>query len=170
LVATYFGEQEIGWADTKEKTMGLIISILVIQLVAVIGATITSRASEKFGNIKTLLVILVIWALICVYAYFIYTPIEFYIAASFVGLVMGGIQALARSTYSKMLPETEDTTSFFSFYEVTEKVGIVVGMITYATILQITGSMRLAIIFVGVFFITGFLLLLRVPKSKEGIY
>lgn len=170
LVATYFGEQEIGWADTKEKTMGLIISILVIQLVAVIGATITSRASEKFGNIKTLLVILVIWTLICVYAYFIYTPIEFYITASFVGLVMGGIQALARSTYSKMLPETEDTTSFFSFYEVTEKVGIVVGMITYATILQITGSMRLAIIFVGVFFITGFLLLLRVPKSKEGIY
>ena len=170
LVATYFGEKEISWDNSNHKTMGLIVSILVIQLVAVIGATITSRASERFGNIKTLLVILLIWSLICVYAYFIKTPIEFYTTASFVGLVMGGIQALARSTYSKMLPETEDTTSFFSFYEVTEKVGIVVGMIIYATILQVTGSMRLAIIFGGVFFITGFLLLLRVPKSKNGIY
>jgi UMF1 family MFS transporter len=84
---------------------------------------------------------------------------------------MGGIQSLSRSTYSKFLPQSSpDHTSFFSFYEVTEKVGIVVGMIIYATILQVTGSMRLAIIFVGVFFITGFLLLLRVPKSKNGIY
>lgn len=170
LVATYFGEQEITWADAKEKTMGLIISILVIQLVAVIGATLTSRASEKFGNIKTLLVILAIWSLICVFAYFVHTPVEFYTTAAFVGLVMGGIQALARSTYSKMLPETEDTTSFFSFFDVTEKIGIVVGMLIYATIVQVTGSMRLAIIFVGVFFIAGFLLLLRVPKSEKGIY
>jgi UMF1 family MFS transporter len=92
---------------------------------------------------------------------------EFYTTASFVGLVMGGVQALARSTYSKMLPLTEDTTSFFSFYEVTEKIGIVVGMITYATILQVTGSMRLAIILVGIFFVTGFILLRRVPKAKD---
>jgi len=167
LVATYFGEKEISWGSDSEKTMGLIISILVIQLVAVLGATLTSRASEKFGNIKTLVFILFLWSLICVYAYFIQTPMEFYTTASFVGLVMGGVQALARSTYSKMLPLTEDTTSFFSFYEVTEKIGIVVGMITYATILQVTGSMRLAIILVGIFFVTGFILLRRVPKAKD---
>jgi len=167
LVATSFGEKEIEWKDADEKNIGLILSILAIQLVAVIGAFLTSRASGKFGNIKTLLVILMMWALICVYAYFIHTPTEFYITASCVGLVMGGIQALARSTYSKMLPETDDTTSFFSFYEVTEKVGIVVGMLIYAIILQLTGSMRLSIILVGVFFITGFLLLLRVPKAQD---
>lgn len=115
LVATYFGEQEINWADTEEKTKGLIISILVIQLVAVLGAIVTARLSNKFGNIKTLIVINSIWVVICVCAYFVTEPIHFYVTACFVGLVMGGIQALSRSTYSKFLPKTEDTTSFLVF-------------------------------------------------------
>ena len=93
------------------------------------------------------------------------TPYEFYVMAGFVGLVMGGIQSLARSTYSKLLPETEDTTSFFSFYDVTEKIGIVIGMSIYGIIDQVTGSMRNAIVFLGAFFIIGFILLLRVPKK-----
>jgi UMF1 family MFS transporter len=82
-----------------------------------------------------------------------------------VGLVMGGIQALSRSTYSKLLPETEDTTSFFSFYDVSEKVGIVIGMCVYGIIDQITGSPRFAIVFLALFFLIGLLLLLRVPKN-----
>lgn len=168
LVATYFGEQEINWATDGEKTTGLIISILVIQLVAVVGATLTSKASEKFGNIPTLLVINAIWAIICVFAYFVTEPIHFYATAGFVGLVMGGIQALSRSTYSKFLPKTDDTTSFFSFYDVAEKIGIVVGMAIYGLIDQITGSMRNAIVFLTVFFVIGFLLLLRVPKNKTS--
>jgi UMF1 family MFS transporter len=85
--------------------------------------------------------------------------------AGFVGLVMGGIQSLSRSTYSKLLPETEDTASFFSFYDVAEKIGIVIGMCIYGIIDQITGSQRLAIIFFGVFFVTGVFLLKRVPKK-----
>ena len=88
---------------------------------------------------------------------------EFYIMASLVGLVMGGIQALSRSTYSKLLPETEDTASFFSFYDVAEKIGIVVGMCVYGIIDQITGSPRFAIVFLGLFFVVGLLLLTRVP-------
>ena len=166
LVATYFGEQEINWSTDSEKTTGLIISILVIQLVAVVGATLTSKASEKFGNITTLIVVNAIWAIICVFAYFVTEPIHFYVTAGFVGLVMGGIQALSRSTYSKFLPKTDDTASYFSFYDVAEKIGIVIGMIIYGTIDQITGSMRNAIVFLMVFFVAGLLLLLRVPKKE----
>lgn len=165
LMAVYFGEKEIAWENTDEKTQGLIISILVIQLVAILGAVLTSKASAKFGNIKTLIVINFIWMALCFYAYFMITPLQFYIAAALVGLVMGGVQALARSTYSKFLPETEDTTSYFSFYDVAEKIGIVIGMIIFAVVDQIS-TMRYAILFLFVFFLVGIVLLFRVPKAK----
>ncbi|WP_396157692.1 MFS transporter [Flavobacterium sp.] len=165
LIATYFGAQEISWTSDEESTLGLIICILLIQIVAIFGAFLTSRASAKYGNIKVLIFLNAFWALLCCFAYFITTPIEFYFMASLVGLVMGGIQSLARSTYSKLLPETKDTTSFFSFYDVSEKIGIVIGMMVYGLIDQITGSPRFAIVFLGVFFLTGLLLLLRIPKK-----
>jgi UMF1 family MFS transporter len=91
---------------------------------------------------------------------------QFYSTAAVVGLVMGGIQALSRSTYSKFLPKTEDTTSYFSFYDVAEKIGIVVGMLIYGFIDQITGSMRNSILFLVIFFSVGVILLLRVPKKE----
>ncbi|WP_417941647.1 MFS transporter [Flavobacterium sp. RS13.1] len=165
LVATYFGAQEIAWESKEESTIGLIICILIIQLVAVIGAVLTSRASEKFGNIPTLIVINSIWAVFCALAFFITLPIHFYVMATVVGFVMGGIQALSRSTYSKLLPETEDTASFFSFYDVAEKIGIVIGMCLYGIIDQITGSPRLAIVFLAAFFVTAIFLLKRVHKK-----
>lgn len=167
LVATYFGSEEINWIDDDQKRFGLIVSVLVIQLVAVLGATLTSKASEKFGNIPTLIFVNTIWAIICVFAYFVTEPLHFYVTAGFVGLVMGGIQALSRSTYSKFLPKTDDTASYFSFYDVAEKIGIVIGMVIYGLIDQITGSMRNAIVFLGVFFVAGLILLLRVPKDTE---
>ncbi len=165
LIATYFGEEEIGWGSDNERTMGLIISILVIQIVAIFGATLTAKASKAFGNIKTLIVVNILWIAICIYAYFVITPIDFYIAAGCVGIVMGGIQALSRSTYSKFIPKTKDTTSFFSFYDVSEKIGIVIGTFMYGFIAQLTGSMRNATIFLGLFFIIGAFLLTRVPKK-----
>ncbi|NNL83434.1 MAG: MFS transporter [Winogradskyella sp.] len=167
LVAVYFGEEEIKWGGVSEKTTGLIVSILVIQLVAIVGAILTSRASSKFGNIKTLIAVNFIWMSLCFYGYFVETPIQFYVTAGLVGLVMGGIQSLARSTYSKFLPETEDTTSYFSFFDVAEKIGIVIGMIIYGTIDQITGSMRNSILFLFVFFLIGIALLLRVPNKEN---
>lgn len=167
LVATYFGEQEINWGSDSERTTGLIVSILLIQIVAVLGAVLTSRAAIKFGNIPTLIFINCIWIVLCVIAFFIETPVQFYIEASFVGLVMGGIQALSRSTYSKLLPETNDTASFFSFYDVAEKIGIVIGMGIFAIIDQITGSMRNAIVFLALFFIIGVILLFRVQKKAS---
>jgi len=167
LVAVYFGEEEIAWADGDEKTVGLIISILLIQIVAILGAVLTSRASAKFGNIKTLIVVNFIWMGLCFAAYFVTEPAHFYVTAAFVGLVMGGVQALARSTYSKFLPETTDSTSYFSFYDVAEKIGIVIGMVIFATIDQVTGSMRNAIVFLFVFFLAGIILLYRVPKTNS---
>jgi UMF1 family MFS transporter len=167
IVAVYFGEQEILWASDSEKTTGLIISILVIQLVAILGAVMTSKASAKFGNIVTLIFLNCVWAVLCLVAFFVTTPIEFYLTAGFVGLVMGGIQALSRSTYSKLLPETDDTASFFSFYDVTEKIGIVIGMCLYGIIDQVTGSPRYSIIFLCLFFVSGIILLSRVRKITE---
>jgi len=165
LVATYFGAQEIQWSSKEEGTIGLIICILIIQLVAVVGAVLTSRASSKWGNIPTLIVINSIWAVFCALAFFITLPIHFYVMATVAGFVMGGIQALSRSTYSKLLPETEDTASFFSFYDVAEKIGIVIGMCVYGIIDQITGSPRLAIVILGIFFVTAIFLLRRIPKK-----
>jgi len=165
LAATYFGAEEIAWGSDGAKSMGLIVSILLIQLVAVAGAVITSKLSAKFGNIKTLIGINCIWAVICVCAYFVTLPMHFYITAAFVGLVMGGIQSLSRSTYSKFLPETTDTASYFSFYDVTEKIGIVIGMLLYGAIDQAFGSMRYSVVFLTVFFIAGIFLLTRVLKK-----
>lgn len=167
LIATYFGIEELDWGE-QDSTIGLIVSILLIQLVAILGAFLTSRASTKFGNIQTLIVINLLWICICVYAYFITTPFQFYGAAALVGLVMGGIQSLSRSTYSKLLPKNAiDTASYFSFYDVSEKVGIVIGMFSYGFIAQLTGSIRYSILFLILFFVLGVILLLRVPKRKQ---
>ncbi|MDM1534019.1 MFS transporter [Myroides marinus] len=168
VIAAYFGEKEIAWENDTQRTTGLILSILMIQIVAIAGAYLTSMLSKKIGNIYTLCVLNALWIIICLYAYTIVTPNEFYVAASFVGLVMGGIQSLSRSTYSKLLPETTDTTSFFSFYDVTEKLGIVLGMSMYGLVSDLTGKMQNAILFLIVFFAVGFVLLLRIPNKKQS--
>lgn len=168
IIAAYFGEKEVQWENDDQRQMGLIVSILLIQLIAVVGAILTSKLSKRIGNINALIVINTAWIFICICAYFVVKPMEFYIVAAMVGLVMGGIQSLSRSTYSKLLPETTDTTSFFSFYDVTEKIGIVIGMIIYGVIAQITGKMQNAILFLVVFFAIGIVLLIRTAK-KEAI-
>ena len=165
LIAAYFGEQEINWGSDEKRQFGLIASILMIQLVAIIGAYVIAWSSKRFGNIRTLIVVNLLWFLICLYAYTMVSPMDFYIGAALVGLVMGGIQALSRSTYSKFLPETTDTTSFFSFYDVSEKIGIIIGTFLFGYIIQITGNMRNAALFFALFFIAGALLLLRINKK-----
>ena len=168
LVAAYFGEEEIAWVSSSEKTVGLIVSILLIQIVAIFGAIITAKASERYGNITVLIVINFIWVILCFIAYYTRTPIQFYTVAGFVGLVMGGLQSLSRSTYSKLIPETIDTTSFFSFYDVTEKIGIVIGMLCFGLIDHISGSMRNGILFFIIFFILGAFMLMRIPKKASA--
>jgi UMF1 family MFS transporter len=166
IAATYFAVEELDWGK-QDSTTGLIISILLIQLIAVVGANYTAKLSKKIGNIKALIWVICIWILICGFAYFITTPTHFYITAASVGLVMGGIQALSRSTYSKLIPEnTEDTASYFSFYDVSEKIGIVIGMFLYGFIASITGSMRYSILFLITFFVIGLIILSTIKTNK----
>lgn len=165
LMAVYFAKKAIIWPEDSADS-GLITAILLIQLLGAGGAFLMSRVSEKIGNIKTLRFVVLGWVLICVYAYFITTPIQFYILACSVGLVMGGVQALARSTYSKFLPKTTDTASFFSFYDVTEKLGIVLGTLFYGLMYQLTGDIRMSVVSIATFFVLGFIFLLFVPKKE----
>ncbi len=167
IMAVYFGSKEIKWNDSDHAKLGLIVSVILIQLIAIPGAIGLSKLSEKIGNIRALILVVSIWIIICLSAFFVTTPLQFYFIAAFVGLVMGGIQSLSRSTYSKFIPEnTPDTASFFSFYDIAEKLGIVVGMLSYGLIEQLTGSMRNSIVSLVVFFTVGLLLLLRVPKEE----
>ena len=166
IMATLFAAKEVNWEGDGAKT-GLIVSVLIIQFIAIAGAYLFSWLSKKWGNIKSLALSLFIWIGVCIGAYYIHEPIEFYLIAAVVGLVMGGIQSLSRSTYSKILPETKDHASFFSFYDVLEKLGIVIGTFSYGFIEGITGSMRNSIFALITFFILGLILLLRIPKSKE---
>jgi UMF1 family MFS transporter len=187
LMAVFFGTKEIDWTigldfsnlteagsdlikakkEMAENNMetGLIISILVIQFIAVAGAYLMAYLSKILGNIRTLSIVVFIWALICIAAYqFVYTPTQFYIIAAVIGFVMGGVQSLSRSTYSKLLPETEDHASYFSFYDVLEKMGIVIGTFFFGFI-EGMFSIRESVLMLIVFFIIGFFLLLRVPKT-----
>lgn len=159
LVANHFGSDEIGMESSQ-----LITTILILQFLAMAGAYLFSFLSSKKGNLFTLKTAVVFWSLICVATYFlVHTANEFYIIAACVGLVMGGIQALSRSTYSKMLPETEDNSSYFSFYDVCEKLSIVLGLAVFGIINQLSATMRTPILALITFFILGFILLLRVP-------
>jgi UMF1 family MFS transporter len=167
MAATY-GEKEIG---LKEDV--LIPIVLVIQLVGMLGAWMFSRLSARYGNLQALLVSVIMWIFICIGAYHITNTIHFTLAALFIGIVMGGTQALSRSTYSKMLPEsTTDHTSYFSFYDVMEKLATVAGTFSFGIIEAITGSMRFSVLAIAVFFILGtiFLLLtLKVEKNSKVI-
>ena len=164
LLATLFGTKVLGLGSSQ-----LIPIILIIQFVGIAGSIFFARLSDKKGNIFSLTVMIFIWIGICVFAYFITGVNQFYLIAVLVGLVMGGIQALSRATFSKLIPEdTEDHTSFFSFFDVTFHVSVVLGTFSYGLIEHITGSMRNSTIALAVFFILGliFLRLVKVPASN----
>lgn len=164
LVANHFGSDEI-----KMESGQLITTILIIQFVALAGAYLFSYLSKKLGNIPTLIICTLIWIFICLGTYFfVFTPAHFYVVAGFVGLVMGGIQSLSRSTYSKLLPETKDHASYFSFYDVCEKLSIVFGMLTFGVITQLSATMRTPILALIIFFAVGLFLLIKVPKEKNS--
>lgn len=161
LMAVLFANKEL-----NIDTQGLISIVLIIQFVAIVGAHLFSFISSKIGNINTLSIAVLIWIGICISAYLVTREREFYIIAGFTGLVMGGIQALSRSTYSKLIPNTADHASYFSFYDVSEKIGIVIGMFSYGYIEEITGSMRNSIVVLISFFTVGLILLFLIPKNE----
>jgi MFS transporter, UMF1 family len=169
LAATLFGSKLLQLADTK-----LIVTVVLIQLVAIPGAIWVSRLSEKFGNLRVLTGIIIFWIFICVASYYTAYYKEqggnpefgFYGLAIAVGLVMGGIQSLSRSTYSKLMPETRDTASYFSYYDFTEKLAIVIGMFVFGFIEELTGSMKNSVLSLIIFFLIGLVWLSRAQMLK----
>jgi UMF1 family MFS transporter len=158
-LATIFGDKELGLSSEL-----LIATILVLQIVAVAGSFSFSYLSRKIGNIYSLIVSVCFWIIVSILAYFITSATQFIFVAGLVGLTMGGIQALSRSTYAKIIPDdTTDHASYFSFYDVSEKVSIVIGTFMYGLINQITGSMRVSSLVLSVFFITGLIFLSSPP-------
>jgi UMF1 family MFS transporter len=150
LAATIFGSKILHLPSTN-----LIVIIVIIQLVAIPGAFLIARLSGKYGNLQALIGVVIFWVCICIAAYYMKTAIHFYILGIAVGIVMGGIQSLSRSTYSKLMPVTIDTASFFSFYDVTEKIAIVIGLTAFGYIEEITGTMRDSVLSLVVFFTIG---------------
>ncbi len=163
MAATY-GEKELG------LNAGILIpTVLMIQLVGMFGAWFFARLSGKIGNLKALTISVMVWITICIYAFTIKGAVGFIIAAVFIGIVMGGSQSLARSTYSKMLPETTDHTSFFSFYDVMEKLATVAGTFSFGIIEVMTGSMRYSVLAIAIFFVTGLFFLSMLLRRDRSI-
>jgi len=164
IMATAFANKEI----VGIKTQDLIVSILIIQFVGMLGSFLFSKMASRVGNLNGLALAICLWILLCIYVYFfVYEPWQFYIAAGVVGLVMGGIQSLARSTYSKMLPETEDNASYFSFFDVSEKIGLAIGTFSFG-IIESYADIRTSVLALVGFFVIGLILLYRVPKNSEA--
>ncbi len=166
LAATLYGKSELNIPTTN-----LIIAILIIQLVAIPGAYIIARLSNAIGNFKALMLTVMVWIVLCIVGYLLPRNgiNEFYGLATLVGFVMGGIQSLSRSTYAKLMPETKDTTSFFSFYDVTEKIAIVIGMFSFGYINEYTGSQRNSVLALVVFFVIGLILLIFASLSQKKL-
>lgn len=167
VLAGKFGDEELGLPTTN-----LIITIILVQLVAVVGAALFSRVSDKLGNITTLKITLVIWILVTFAAYMLpgqspNVDVYFYTLGGFLGLVLGATQTLARSTYSKLMPEdTIDTATYFSFFDVTEKIAIVMGTVTFGVLVGVTQSMRTSVLVLAIFFFAGFIALFFMKRTK----
>jgi UMF1 family MFS transporter len=166
LLAGIYGKVELGI-----ETSQLIITILLIQIVAIFGAYLFSRISENIGNIKTLKLTIAIWGFICFAAYLLdknntYIHLQFYSLGATIGMVLGAIQSLSRSTYSKLLPETEDHATYFSFFDVTEKIAIVLGTFIFGFVASLTNSMRNSILILAIFFLLGYIVLCFMKKME----
>lgn len=163
LAAALYAKSEL-----QIPTTNLIIAIVLIQLIAIPGAFLVSRLSERIGNIKALMICVAYWIINCIAGYLV--PVhgiyEFYLLAASIGFVMGGTQSLSRSTYAKLMPVTKDTTSFFSFFDVTEKICIVIGMFTFGYINELTGSQRASVLTLVVYFVAGLALLLHTLRTR----
>jgi len=166
LMAGIFGSEELGLPTTN-----LIMTIMLVQIVAIAGAYIFSRISNKYGNLKALKITLMIWGLVCFIAFSLdknqdNVDMYFYILGGVLGLVLGATQSLSRSTYSKLLPETEDHATYFSFYDVTEKIAIVLGMFVFGLLISITNSMQWSVLFLAIFFLIALIVLFTIKGNQ----
>ncbi len=161
-LAPLFAKKEIGL-----ESANLIMTILIIQVVAIAGAVFFNYTSSRVGNTKALLLGISIWIVVCTMAYFVQKGIGFYVLAAMIGFVMGGIQSLSRSTYSKLIPEqTADNASYFSFYDVADKISTVLGTFMFGFVKQLTGNMRNSVLLIAVLFVIGGIILSYIPSKK----
>ena len=166
-LAALFGDDELNLPAEN-----LILTILIIQIVAIVGSYSFAKLSNWKGNKASLIVMVIIWMMVCIYAYFLYSAFQFYILGFVVGMVMGGIQSLSRASFTKLIPsETKVHTSYFSFYDVLEKLSVVLGTFAYGIIEQLTGSMRNSTIALSIFFIIGLALLIitKIPRRQTNL-
>ena len=162
FMASSFGDKEIHLSITQ-----LIVTVLLLEYLGVAGVFLFAWISKKIGNIKTLMSIVCLWIVVCIGSYFIITPFHFYVGAFFIGIVMGGIQSLSRSTYSKMIPKTENNAGYFGFYDVCEKIAMMCGLLMFGYLDNLTGSMRNSIIALAACFTIGLVLLYSVWNIGE---
>lgn len=161
FMAASFGDKEIHLNLTQ-----LILTVLSLEYLAAAGVFLFAGVSKRLGNIRALMIIVGLWIGICIGSYFVLTPLHFYVAAFFIGIVMGGIQSLSRSTYAKMIPKTGNNAGYFGFYDVCEKTAIMCGLVLFGYLNNLTGSMRNSIIALAVWFAIGLVLLYAVEKTK----
>ena len=162
LLAALFGSKVLGMGSTE-----LIVTILLIQFVAILGATIFSRISERTSNVFAISIGVGIWMLICAAAYFVTTSYQFYGIAASVGMVLGAVQSLSRSTYSKLLPETEDHSTYFSFYDVVEKMATTIGMFSIGVLEAVTGDLRNSALALTLFFAIGLVRMFKLHLIQQ---
>jgi UMF1 family MFS transporter len=162
FMASSFGEKEVGLSITS-----LIVTVLLLEYLGIGGAFLFAKISKTIGNVKALMILVSIWILICGGAFFIQTSLHFFIAAFFIGLVMGGIQSLSRSTYGKMIPETGNNAGFFSFFDVSEKTAMMCGLVLWGILDNLTGSMRNSIVALAIWFSIGLILLWRLNRMEK---
>lgn len=167
LMAGIFGSQELGL-----PTLNLILTILIVQIVAIFGAYLFSRLSNIIGNLATLKITLAIWGIVCLIAFILdknlpHIDYYFYAMGIVLGFVLGATQSLTRSTYSKLLPDTQDHATYFSFYDVSEKIAIVIGMFLFGLLVALTGSMQYSVLTLALFFLISFVVLNNVRQSSN---
>jgi len=164
-LATVFAEKELAFESSE-----LILIVLLLQLVAIVGAYLFAWISKKRGNKQALLITISIWFFICLLAYFVSSKIYFYGIAAMVGMVLGGIQSLSRSTYSKLLDDDEeDLTSYFSFYDVLFYLSVVFGTFAFGIVEQLTQNIRYSVLVLAIFFVIGFLILSKITIKSQKV-
>ena len=167
LMAAIFGSTELGLS-----AMNLIVTIILVQIIAIVGAYVFSRISERLGNLKALKITIITWMVVCFTAFLLdknqeHVDLYFYALGGLLGFVQGAIQSLTRSTYSKLLPDTEDHATYFSFYDVTEKIAIVLGTFVYGLLYAITDSMQWSVLCLAIFFLISIIVLSTLKKTKH---
>lgn len=160
--AAVFGSREL---DLPEAS--LILAILVVQLVAFVGALALGRLAGRIGARRTILAAIVVWGLVSVAGFFVPAGQlgPFLLLAVAIGFVLGGSQALSRSLYSTLVPRGREA-EYFGLYQAAERGTSWFGTLTFGVVFQLTGSYRYSIVALLVFFVVGFVLLRRVDVAR----